>query len=82
MVFDADICQAELDSSQSVFSPTAMHVAKLRVSRLKALDSAAAAGSQFFNSNRRTADQGPETPPLFARTRHHIVSVGSVLVLN
>jgi hypothetical protein len=33
MVFDADICQAELDSSQSAFSPTAMHVAKLRVSR-------------------------------------------------
>ena len=37
---------------------------------------------QFFTSNRRTADQGPEPPPLFARTRHHIVSVGSVLVLN
>jgi hypothetical protein len=32
MVFDADICQAELDSSQSAFSPIAMRAAKLRVS--------------------------------------------------
>ena len=39
----------------------------------------------FFTSNRRVADQLP--PPIsrsvtFARTRHHMVSVGSVLVLN
>src|SRR6266481_580661 len=33
MVFDADICQAELDSSHSAFSLTAMRAAKLRVSR-------------------------------------------------
>jgi len=37
---------------------------------------------QFFTSNRRMADQGPEPPALFARTRHHMVSVGNVLVLN
>ena len=37
---------------------------------------------QFLTSNRRTADHGPDVPPLFARTRHHILSVGSVLVLN
>ena len=41
-----------------------------------------AAGCQFLISKRRTADQGPEPPALFARTRHHILSVGSVLVLN
>jgi hypothetical protein len=33
MVFDADICQAELDSSQSAFSPTAMRATKLCVAR-------------------------------------------------
>jgi len=39
-------------------------------------------GCQFLISNRRTVDHGPETPPLLALTRHHILSVGSVLVLN
>ena len=39
-------------------------------------------GCQFLISNRRTVDHGPETPPLFALTRDHILSVGSVLVLN
>ena len=33
MVFDADICQAELDSSQSAFSSTAMRAIKLCVAR-------------------------------------------------
>jgi hypothetical protein len=33
MVFDADICQAELDSSQSAFSPTATRATKLCVAR-------------------------------------------------
>ena len=33
MVFDADICQAELDSSQSAFLPTAMRATKLCVAR-------------------------------------------------
>src|SRR5258707_15274675 len=32
---------------------------------------AGAARYQFFTSNRRTADQGPEPPPLLARTRQH-----------
>ena len=41
-----------------------------------------AAGPQFFTSNRRTADQGPEPPALFARARHHILTIGNVLVLN
>lgn len=39
-------------------------------------------GCQFLTSKRRTADQGPELPPLFARTRHHIRCTGNVLVLN
>jgi hypothetical protein len=50
--------------------------------RLSPLGATAAAGYQFLISKRRTADQGPEPPALFARTRHHILSVGSVLVLN
>jgi hypothetical protein len=33
MVFDADIFQAELDSSQSALLPTAMRATKLRVAR-------------------------------------------------
>ena len=38
---------------------------------------------QFFTSNRRTEDQLPGLPDAsLARTRHHILSVGSVLVLN
>ena len=38
---------------------------------------------QFFTSNRRAADQVPALPEaLFARARHHIVSVGRVLLLN
>jgi predicted small secreted protein len=37
----------------------------------------------LFTSNRRTADQFPGAPKgLFARTRNHMVFVGSVLVLN
>src|SRR6516225_6078523 len=39
-------------------------------------------GCQFLISNRRTVDHGPEAPPLLGLTRHHILSVGSVLVLN
>ena len=54
---------------------------KIRRAHLQ-LSASGAAGYQFLTSNRRTADQGPEPPPLFARTRHHILSVGSVLVLN
>jgi hypothetical protein len=46
------------------------------------LRATAAAQCQFFTSNRRLADQGPELPPLFARTRHHIRTAGNVLVLN
>ena len=39
--------------------------------------------SQSFNSNRPTADHAPAAPvELFARTRHHILVVGSVLVVN
>jgi hypothetical protein len=37
---------------------------------------------QSFTSKRRIADQGPELPPLFARARNHILTVGNVLVLN
>ena len=37
---------------------------------------------QFFTSNRRTADHALEPPVPLARTRHHMVSVGSVFVLN
>jgi len=37
--------------------------------------------AQFFTSNRRTADHAPGFPDAsFARTRHHIRFVGSVLV--
>jgi hypothetical protein len=39
--------------------------------------------NQFFTSNRSAADQAPALPvALFARTRHHMVRVGSVLLLN
>ena len=38
---------------------------------------------QFFTSNRRTEDQLPGLPDAsLARTRHHIVKVGRVLVVN
>jgi len=38
---------------------------------------------QFFTSNRRAADHVPAVPHvLVARTRHHIVFVGNVLLLN
>ena len=38
---------------------------------------------QFFTSNRRMADQLPALPEVsFARARHHIVFIGSVLLLN
>src|SRR5262245_11246827 len=41
------------------------------------------AGGQTFTRNRRTADHAPGVPAaLFARTRNHIVSTGSVLVVN
>jgi hypothetical protein len=39
--------------------------------------------NQFFTSNRRAADQVPGVPDaLFARARHHMVTVGRVLLLN
>jgi hypothetical protein len=39
--------------------------------------------NQFFTSNRRMADQLPGLPEAsFARARHHIVFIGSVLLLN
>jgi hypothetical protein len=39
--------------------------------------------NQFFTSKRRMDDQAPGFPEAsLARTRHHIVSVGKVLVLN
>jgi hypothetical protein len=38
---------------------------------------------QFFTSNRRMADQLPGLPEAsFARARHHIDFIGSVLLLN
>ena len=38
---------------------------------------------QFLTSNRRVADQLPALPDeLIARARHHMVSVGRVLLLN
>jgi hypothetical protein len=52
-----------------------------RVPRLEA----ARAGSLFqsFTSKRRTADHAPAIPPAsFARIRHHMRIVGSVLVVN
>jgi hypothetical protein len=63
------------------FSRTRLISDELRSARLP-LGPSAAGGGQFLISNRRTADHGPETPPLFALTRHHILSVGSALVLN
>ena len=37
--------------------------------------------ARYFTSNRRTDDQFPGAPEAsFARTRHHILVVGSVLV--
>lgn len=39
--------------------------------------------SQLLTSNRRAGDQVPAFPDAsFARTRHHIVLTGSVLLLN
>src|SRR5205814_4371583 len=61
------VMQMNRDFRESVQSPKVPEC-------LSPLVTAAGAGCQFLTSNRRTADQGPEPPPLFARTRHHIVS--------